>query len=78
MNSHLYKLDHLLKKMIVMNKVLSSLIIVLSCSVIAPSVKEEDNRINKNVSLIESLGTNGEGISGDSLQIERFLRIVKV
>jgi hypothetical protein len=64
--------------MIVMNKVLSSLIIVLSCSVIAPSVKEEDNRINKNVSLKESLGTNGEGISGDSLQIERILRIVKV
>lgn len=61
-----------------MNKVLSSLIIVLSCSVIAPSVKEEDNRINKNVSLIESLGTNGEVISGDSLQIERILRIVKV
>lgn len=61
-----------------MNKVLSSLIIVLSCSVIAPSVKEEDNRINKNVSLKESLGTNGEGISADSLQIERILRIVKV
>ena len=61
-----------------MNKVLSSLIIVLSCSVIAPSVKEEDNRINKNVSLKESLGTYGEGISGDSLQIERILRIVKV
>lgn len=61
-----------------MNKVLSSLIIVLLCSVIAPSVKEEDNRINKNVSNEESLGTNGEGISGDSLQIERILRIVKV
>ena len=61
-----------------MNKVLSSLIIVLSCSVIAPSVKEEDNRINKNVSLKESLGTNAEGISGGSLEIERILRIVKV